>query len=72
MTGALVEPAVTRVPAHLAGAACPVLIVSIDKLFTDADQFIFGQLQAHLLVGKTQFSQQKGFPPTALDMKNTF
>ena len=44
----------------------------IDKLFTDADQFIFGQLQAHLLVGKIQFSQQKGFPPAALDMKNTF
>jgi hypothetical protein len=42
--------------------------VPIDKLFTDADQFIFGQLQAHLLVGKIQFSQQKGFPPTALDL----
>ena len=64
--------AMTRIPTHLTRAAFPVLIVPIDKLFTDADQFIFGQLQAHLLVRKIQFSQQKGFPPTALDMKNTF
>jgi hypothetical protein len=42
------------------------------ELLTDADQLVFGQLQAHLLGRKIKLGQQKGFPPAALDMKETF